>query len=354
MADESNSVNTTRKLNLIALIAICVVTILIIAMVAWQFEAGPSDWRTITAISLGVILLAIIGVFIYIAVRGLLANWESSEHVAGRLARIETLLSTQNQDIQSIAGMAGLSNEAKSLIYFEREVYALNESVHAMILKQDYDSAKALISRMESRLGMADEVARLQNEVESAREASVDEKIAFAIKRIEEIVARFDWTQAKREVDRLISIFPDNPVIAALPKKIMGAHNDRKKQLLREYSHACQINDIERSIELLKALDKYLTPQEGSALAESARDVFKKKLHNLGVQFAIAVADQQWSNAISTGKEIIREYPNSRMAREVKEKLQLLQDCATGAAEASHYYAAQANAKNIQNPPTPQ
>ena len=117
----------------------------------------------------------------------------------------------------------------------------------------------------------------------------------------------------------------------------MGRHDHRHVEFLQnilvapQSVEAVRVNDVERSIELLKELDKYLTPQEGAALAESARDVFKKKLHNLGVQFAIAVADQNWSFAVATGEEIVKEYPNSRMAREVHEKLELLRDYSSGA-----------------------
>jgi len=39
------------------------------------------------------------------------------------------------------------------------------------------------------------------------------------------------------------------------------------------------------------------------------------------VQFAISVNAQQWDEAVSAGQEIIREFPTSRMAQEVRGKL---------------------------------
>ena len=56
---------------------------------------------------------------------------------------------------------------------------------------------------------------------------------------------------------------------------------------------------------------------------ESARGVFRAKLHNLGVQFAIRVTDQNWSEALVIGEQIMDEYPNTRMAQEVQEKQRL-------------------------------
>ena len=68
----------------------------------------------------------------------------------------------------------------------------------------------------------------------------------------------------------------------------------------------------------------YLTPNEGLALQEGARDIFRTKLHNLGVQFALAVSEKQWSRAFSTGQQIVNDFPNSRMAEEIRERMNVL------------------------------
>ena len=60
------------------------------------------------------------------------------------------------------------------------------------------------------------------------------------------------------------------------------------------------------------------------ALQETARHVFKDKLHNLGVQFSLAVLGEQWDKAIQIGQEIIRDFPNSRMSVEIRERMDVL------------------------------
>jgi len=60
------------------------------------------------------------------------------------------------------------------------------------------------------------------------------------------------------------------------------------------------------------------------ALKEAARNVFKDKLHNLGVQFSLAVSGEQWGKAIQIGREIIRDFPNSRMSAEIRERMDVL------------------------------
>jgi hypothetical protein len=295
-------------------------------------SAGESFQMLLNMLAQVIIILVGAGwvTILFGVVTVVVANQQSANEAAQQLADIESVVQRQSEDVRSMAGLACLSDQAKSLLYHEREIEALRETVHAMLLQQDHDSAEALISRMETRLGLVDEARRLRNEIKQTEQATVDEKIDAAVARIQAILDRRDWAQARREAKRLLAIFPDKPKVAALPNRIQGAWNAHKGHLLKEYGEAVRVNDVDRSVELLHELDKYLTPQEAAALTDSARDVFKKQLHNLGVRFAILIADQQWDRAVATGEEIIREYPNSRMSREVREKLRLLMDYATG------------------------
>ena len=90
--------------------------------------------------------------------------------------------------------------------------------------------------------------------------------------------------------------------------------------LLAAWDDAVKRQDTDRSLEILRELDLYLTSNEGLALQEAARGVFRNKLHNLGVEFSLAISGRQWSQAIETGAQIIRDFPNSRMAEEIHEK----------------------------------
>ena len=40
------------------------------------------------------------------------------------------------------------------------------------------------------------------------------------------------------------------------------------------------------------------------------------------------MTDQDWVSAIEVGKQIVQEYPNSRMAQEVRQKMDMLQNLA--------------------------
>jgi len=108
-------------------------------------------------------------------------------------------------------------------------------------------------------------------------------------------------------------------------QKLFDKKQERKKILLTAWDDAVKRQDTDRSLEILRELDLYLTPNEGLALQEAARDVFRTKLHNLGVQFSFAVSEKQWADAFETGCQIVRDFPNSRMAKEIREKIDILE-----------------------------
>jgi hypothetical protein len=121
-----------------------------------------------------------------------------------------------------------------------------------------------------------------------------------------------------------MQLFPNNERIQRLPEQLEQHRQEHKRRLLNEWNQAVQRKDIDHSIEVLKRLDQYLTPSEAAALEESARGVFRAKLQNLGVQFSLAVTDKRWTQAVEIGEEIIREFPNSLMAKEVTDSMPAL------------------------------
>jgi hypothetical protein len=255
--------------------------------------------------------------------------------MSGRLSRVETLVDDATTSLETLASMAGLSDKAKGIIYRERELEALRETIHHHLMLQEYDAASALITAMDRDFGYVEESRRLRDEVTASRKATMEDQVDGSVRRFQEILDRHDWARAAREAERMMRLMPNNERIAQLPMKIDAARAAHKRQLLQDYGEAIRKNDVDRSIELLRQLDMYLTPPEAAALQESARGVFRAKLQNLNLQFTMSVNDQRWADAVTTGEQIVRDYPNSRMAREVRQKMALLRARAASAASGS-------------------
>ena len=293
----------------------------VLAVLETKSATALVPWAAAAACEIGAAIWALV---IYGLVRVIVANAQSVGAVARRMDDVESLMADQVQSCKSLVDLSKLSDQAKSLVFREGEIEAFREAINADLMRQDYETAGRLIDSIETRFGYADEADRLRGEVEAARKATLDEKIDTAVTRIMKITEQRDWSRAVRESRRMMQLFPDDPRIASLPERIQTTRMQRKRDLLQSYGEAVRKNDLDLGIEMLKELDQYLTPQEAGALAESARGVFKAKLHNLGVQFAIRVTERQWAGAVAVGEEIIRGYPNSRMAQEVRENLSTL------------------------------
>ncbi len=314
------------------------VTVAMTILKALKISDGP-PWEALAPWVLMILveIAAVVWTFVLHGLVSLFVAVEySARNSANRLSRLETLAADQSESSRKLVDLGSLSDQAKSLVYRDRELEAVRETIHEDLIKQDYGTAAVLIDAVETRFGYPDEAQRMREELEASRKATLEEKIDAAVARIQQIIDRRDWSRATRETRRILRLFPDNPKIASLPERIQQARTEHKRELLERYGEAVKKNDIDTSIKLLKELDLYLSPQEVAALGleESVRGVFKERLHQLGVQFAIRVTDQQWDEAIAAGEEIIREFPNSRMSQEVREKMGVLKAKARSAGSA--------------------
>jgi hypothetical protein len=265
-------------------------------------------------------------------VSAILEIQQATSEIGGRMTRVETLMDDAAASLKTVADLSTLSDKAKSYIYREHEIEALRETIHHHLMLQDYDAASALITSMEKDFGYIEEAHKLRGEITASRKATMEEKVDASVRRFQEILDRHDWPRAAREAHRMMHLMPNNTRIAQLPAMIDAARIAHKRELLQAYGEAIRKNDVDRSIELLHQLDPYLTPPEAAALQESARGVFRAKLQNLGFQFTMCITDQRWAEAVATGEQIVRDYPNSRMAQEVREKMDLLKARAAAAA----------------------
>ena len=148
--------------------------------------------------------------------------------------------------------------------------------------------------------------------------------MAEAIELIEEHFQTYRWDLAQREIDRLLRALPDHSRVVSLSDRMKAVQEQHKQELKLAWQDAVRRCDTDQAIDVLKELDQYLSPAEAKALQASARDVFKEKLLQLGVQFRFAVTEKRWHDALTIGLEIIHDFPNARMAGEVREALDTL------------------------------
>lgn len=244
----------------------------------------------------------------------------------GALLDITELLRRQTDYTHTIADNSSLSDWAKRVVYREKDYEYLHDTIKSAIVRQDWEGAEQFIRDLDQELGLREEAARFRQEVEQARRATTEEKIAAALKRFDLLCEQHKWDQARSETTRLKTLFPNEPRIEALSREVELRRQQVKRKLLKDYDEAVRAQNVDLAHQLLLELDKYLGVDEVAVLKESARGVFKARLFQMGVEFSLAVTDRNFPRAISVGERIVREYPNSRYAQEITSMMPALRE----------------------------
>jgi len=241
---------------------------------------------------------------------------------------VRSLRSSQRQSeaiFTQISENLLLSDAIKSVAFRDNDQAVLKEAIQQDIRREKWESAELLIDELERRFGCRVEAQQLREELQNYRNATTREKIESSVKNIESLWMIHSYVDAKKEIENLLQLYPDDEQVLNLKGQTEKRRDGHKKELLDRLHQTVESNDVEQGVEILKLLDSYLTASEAAALEESARDVFRAKLHNMGVQFSLFVTERKWTQALNVGRHIIGEYPNSRMAQEVRDKMDALE-----------------------------
>jgi len=278
----------------------------------------PYTWAMLAA---GCACLVAVGVSLPIAFivqsQNAMDREEVYRPVTERLDQIALLLNLINEQAQ-------LSDRAKMVAFREKDREALRRAVQEETGRQDWEAAMSLTDEIERAFGYKLEADRLRADI-SAKQLEAEKKvIAEAVTVIDKHTRVEQWNQAIREAEKLIQELPHNEQVKNLPLEIDVRRQTVKKQLRGQWDEAVARHDVDGSIEILKRLDPYLTPAEAEAMQETARGIFKEKLNNLSAMFGAAVHEERWRDAAQIGEAIITDFPNSRIAQEIRDNLPTL------------------------------
>ncbi|MCG3137917.1 MAG: hypothetical protein HJJLKODD_01772 [Phycisphaerae bacterium] len=226
--------------------------------------------------------------------------------------------------LEIIKDNSQISDAAKSITHRSLEREALRKAIREDIIKEDWESAYNLIEEMERRFGYRLEAYHYRKEVDEFRAKVIEEKLQSSINNVRRWIREKNWEQAVAETERLLQLAPKDGRVVELVNEIQAQKNEYKNTLLQQWHEAVEKHDLDVAITLLREIDPYLTREESQKLEKNAREVFKAKLLDLGVQFRNAVTERRWKDALTIGQMIRDEFPNSLMAKEVGESMEAL------------------------------
>ena len=283
---------------------------------------------------LSVYIVAAGGVFLLLTAVGLL-GWtalvrlqqvrDNSQAVVESFRRLLSSQTSTEAILTQINENLLLSDSIKSVAFREKDRQVIEEAVRQDLRGEQWESAALLMEELEQRFGCRRRVQELRDEMAKLQQATRQEKLDAAIEHVSSLWMIHRYDDALREAGALARLYPDEPRVQKLAAETEDRREAHKQQLLTRLDKLLEANDVDQGVEVLKLLDGFLTPTEAAALQESARGVFRAKLQKLGVQFSLFVSERKWSQALRVGKAIITEFPNSRMAQEVREKLDVLE-----------------------------
>jgi len=217
-----------------------------------------------------------------------------------------------------------LSDRAKAVAYREKDRDALRRAIREDMAKRDWEAALVLADDMERVFGYRQEAVKFREEINKAQEDVIRRHVNEGLAIVDRHCRAEAWGDALREAERMQSAFRGDPQVMSLPNDIERRRQTHKNQLVASFQEAMARKDNDGAIEILKKLDLYLTRTEADQMQDTVRNLFKEKINDLRTRFALAVQDHKWAEAIRLGDIISRDFPNTKIAQEVREKMDAL------------------------------
>ncbi len=304
---ESNSVSLVYPLALLISVALFICGIVVIS------KGGGFALFAAGGVSVVAVLIAW-PIASMIAAEQIAAKSRAEQAIkpfADRLEQISVMLNL-------ISEQQLLSDRAKSVAFREKDRDALRRAIQEEIASGDYEAAFVLADDIERSFGYKQEADALRQKINAGRNEAIQKQVGEASVIIDRYMRAEQWPAAFAEAEDLLRRFPGVDAIIKLPTEIEARKQQHKKVLIDNWNDAVARHDVDGSIAILKKLDIYLTPAEAEQLQESVRGVFKEKINQLRTQFSLAVQDRHWAEAIKIGDQIVRDFPNSKIAEEVR------------------------------------
>jgi hypothetical protein len=282
--------------------------------------ANPSSWTMLAA---GCVCLVAVGITwpIAHALHCAVAAQDSAEEMGNRVnQRLEQMVTLMGR----ISEQQLLSDRARSVAFRDKDREAIRTAINEELLQGEWESAFALADQFEQAFGSKTEADRFRAEITHRRNAGMRQQIDDVMQIIDRHTRGEQWSSALREAEKLLTQLPENEQVKRLPQEIEHRRLAHKQQLIQTWHEASARHDWDGAIEILRQVDPYLTPAEAESMQETVRNVFKEKLNNMGAQFATLIRERKWNDAIRLGEQIQADFPNSRIAQEVKEKMESL------------------------------
>ena len=232
--------------------------------------------------------------------------------------------SSEAGKLDAILEAVQMSENAKRVLFRDRELSVLRNTVQEDIERGEFHSALVVCDQMATVFGAVEESEVLRTKVQTIIHNFHDARICEEVEKLENMLADRKWVEAYQDAARLRRLFPESPQLHGLEQRISDVRIHYRHDLEARFLEAASCENVEQAMKLLRELDGYLTPDEARKFRDTATDVITKYRDTLGARFKMAVSDRRWEEAIEFGEVITQQFPNTKMAEEVQTMLETI------------------------------
>lgn len=268
----------------------------------------------------GLVTAGLVGVLLVLTmapVALIIAIWASTspmQQLAKRMVEVQ-------EAVKVISEQAALSDDARRVLNRTTEREMLRRAIEQDINEEEWEAAIVLCNELADRFGYRADAEEFRARIEVARFGDLDEAAKGGVALIDGMILQRRWDDAAREAGKLARLYPMVERIAALPDRVVKAKEDYKNEARQRFIDAAGGDRPEEAMALLKDLDGLLTEAEALPLRDTARTVIARARDSMGEQFKAAIEDEDWADAATIGRRIVSEFPNTKMAAEVRQML---------------------------------
>lgn len=305
------------------IIVICSVSVIVALFLAFNDRLQTSETNFYTQILWLIGALVVLAALLTMLTR-VIKILDALKDNSAKLEELTQAFEQIHIGLAQINKSTRISDTVKSIAFKDADRQSLKEVVFEKLQAKEFNAAKEIIEEIEKHPEYCELAEELKEQADQYQNATEQERMNQIISHIEKLIDDAQWTRASAQIEGLVKANPGSEQARNMRLVLYERKQERKRILLAAWDDAVTSQETDRSLAILKELDSYLTPSEATALQEAASDIFRIKLHTLGVQFSMAVSERRWADALDVGQKIIKDFPNSKMCQEIYAKLDVL------------------------------
>lgn len=307
-----------------------VAAVLLVWLLLRQAGRGESDGAIALGLALAGLLVLVMAWYVAAGVLNVIID---NEEELGRLHRSSRSASEQQAQmladvigrLDGLAHWTAMSEATRSLLVRKREIEVFVKHIEMAINESDWAEADRLIAMFQDHFGDAALAGQLREQLQSARGAADDREIRARIGEIRKLMDEPNFPAAELALTRLSQQYPNDrrlddlrSTFARAQKRYQSATRERFARLLEE-------GKFEQAAPLLDEMT-WLEPGELNTCREQWKERVRIVQQEARNAFTAAVKEKQWSKAIEHGEEILRRFPDTTLAGDVRKLIDRLRE----------------------------